>query len=89
MIAGSSIVAGRVFIDTNVLIHAYDRSESDKQRQARLVLDDLVANDAGVISTQVLGKSSTVSRGSYARRSLSRTPQASSPSSCSPSRSST
>ena len=41
----------RVFIDTNVLVYAFDESEPAKQRRARAVLVDL---DDAVVSTQVL-----------------------------------
>lgn len=47
---------GRVFVDSNVLVYAYDRSEPDKQRRALEVLDRLALTGAGVISTQVLSE---------------------------------
>ncbi|MBC7226225.1 MAG: PIN domain-containing protein [Thermoflexales bacterium] len=47
---------GRVFLDTNVLVYAYDRSEPEKQRQAIRVLDALVVRGRGAISTQVLAE---------------------------------
>lgn len=47
---------GRVFVDSNVLVYAYDRSEPGKQRQALEVLDRLALTGAGVISTQVLSE---------------------------------
>ncbi|MGI6517270.1 MAG: PIN domain-containing protein [Bacillota bacterium] len=47
---------GEVFLDTNVLVYAYDLSEPVKQRRAIDVLDDLSARDAGVISTQVMSE---------------------------------
>ena len=47
-------MSGRIFVDTNVLVYAYDRSEPAKQRQALTVLDYLATARAGVISTQVL-----------------------------------
>jgi len=46
----------RVFVDTNVLVYAYDRSEPHKQRRALQVLDRLAVTGAGVISTQVLSE---------------------------------
>lgn len=51
-----------MFIDTNVLIYPYDRSEPEKQRQALTVLDRLSTTGAGVISIQVLGEFFDVSR---------------------------
>jgi predicted nucleic acid-binding protein len=46
----------RIFVDTNVLVYAYDRSEPQKQRQALEVLDRLAVSRVGVISTQVLAE---------------------------------
>lgn len=40
-----------VFLDTNVLVYAYDQAEQDKQVRAQAVL---LANPTAVISTQVL-----------------------------------
>ena len=47
---------GNIFVDTNVLVYAYDRSEPEKQGQALEVLDRLVTTGTGVISTQVLAE---------------------------------
>lgn len=47
---------GRIFLDTSVLVYAYDRSEPGKQRQAIRVLDALATSGRGVISTQVLAE---------------------------------
>jgi predicted nucleic acid-binding protein len=49
-------VPGRelVFVDTNVLVYAHDRSESRKQPLAQAVLRELWRTGAGVLSTQVL-----------------------------------
>ena len=47
---------GRIFVDTNVLVYAYDRSEPEKQQQALAVLNRLVTTKTGVISTQVMAE---------------------------------
>ncbi len=47
---------GRIFVDTNVLVYAYDRSEPHKQGRALDVLDRLTMTGVGVISTQVLSE---------------------------------
>ncbi len=47
-------MTGKVLIDTNVLVYAYDRAEAIKQAQARQVLGELAKQRAGFISTQVL-----------------------------------
>jgi predicted nucleic acid-binding protein len=49
-------MSDRIFVDTNVLVYAYDRSEPQKQRQALRVLDRLAVSGVGVISTQVLSE---------------------------------
>ena len=49
-------MTGKVFVDTNVLVYAYDRSERRKQLWAVEMLDELVAQRAGVMSAQVLGE---------------------------------
>ncbi len=49
-------MSGRVFVDTNILVYAYDRSEPEKQQQALTVLDSLATTKAGVISTQVMAE---------------------------------
>lgn len=46
----------RVFVDTNVLVYAYDRSEPQKQARALEVLDDLVQRGVGLLSAQVLAE---------------------------------
>ena len=49
-------MSDRIFVDTNVLVYAYDRSEPQKQQQALRVLDRLAMTGAGAISTQVLSE---------------------------------
>ena len=43
-------------IDTNVLVYAYDRSESEKQPVALNVLDKLITLGLGALSAQVLAE---------------------------------
>jgi predicted nucleic acid-binding protein len=45
-----------IFVDTNVLVYAYDRSEPYKQGRALEVLDRLALTGTGVISAQVLSE---------------------------------
>lgn len=42
------------FIDTNVLVYAYDADAGDKHVKARAILRDCWENESGLISTQVL-----------------------------------
>ncbi len=45
----------RVFLDTNVLVYAYDKGTPGKQRRAQALLEAAIA-EGGVISSQVLGE---------------------------------
>jgi predicted nucleic acid-binding protein len=42
------------FIDTNVLVYAYDSDAGDKHQTAKLLVTELWQNRRGLISTQVL-----------------------------------
>jgi len=53
-------MSGDFLVDTNILVHAYDRSEPTKQIQARNVLDGLATRSMGVLSTQILAEFYTV-----------------------------
>ena len=44
----------KIFLDTNVIIYAYDVSAKEKHEQARKLLVDLWDSGRGVLSTQVL-----------------------------------
>ena len=44
----------RIFVDTNVLVYAYDISAGEKAKVAREILLGLWENGTGVISTQIL-----------------------------------
>jgi len=48
--------AADLFIDTNVLVYAYDRAEPEKQARALEVLDKLAHAGAGAVSAQVLAE---------------------------------
>ncbi len=49
-------MTGRRFIDTNVVVYAYDSSAGDKQTTAQQVLREAATAREGVISVQVLGE---------------------------------
>jgi predicted nucleic acid-binding protein len=49
-------MAGKVLVDTNVLLYAYDRSNPVKQPQAVAVLDRLATKRLGVLTAQVLAE---------------------------------
>ncbi|MFB8280958.1 PIN domain-containing protein [Nocardia colli] len=44
----------RVFIDTNILLYAYEAGDNKRSAIARAVLADLWERNAGLLSTQVL-----------------------------------
>lgn len=45
----------RVFLDTNILIYAYDEHEPQKQRKAQSILSQAIEEEKSVLSAQVLG----------------------------------
>ncbi|GEA13954.1 hypothetical protein MHLNE_20630 [Moorella humiferrea] len=45
-----------IFVDTNVMVYAYDRSEPEKQVKALQILDLLATRKIGAISAQVLAE---------------------------------
>jgi predicted nucleic acid-binding protein len=47
-------MAGKVFIDTNVLVYAQDSGQWRKRARSRALIEELVHSGDGVISTQVL-----------------------------------
>lgn len=47
-------MAGKVFIDTNILVYAHDLDAGEKHRRAGKVLTDLWESGEGVLSVQVL-----------------------------------
>lgn len=46
----------RVFLDTNVLVYAYNAQEPEKQRVAQDILRTCLQNENGVLSAQVIGE---------------------------------
>ena len=44
----------KTFVDTNILVYAYDRGAGDKHAQARRTVGQLWEEGSGVLSTQVL-----------------------------------
>ena len=56
-------MSARIFVDTNVLVYAYDRDAGDKQEVAKSILRDLWGAGSGSLSMQVLQEFySTVTR---------------------------
>ena len=49
-----SMIGEKVFLDTNIIIYAYDTSAEEKHRIANNIMVDLWNSGSGVISTQVL-----------------------------------
>lgn len=46
----------RVFLDTNILIYAFDVREHAKHEQALAIVRSIVQSESGFVSTQVLGE---------------------------------
>ena len=53
-------MADKEFFDTNILIYACDRSEPEKQSQARRLLKNAIEKETGAVSAQVLSEFFTV-----------------------------
>ena len=51
---------GADFIDTNIIVYAYDNHCPGKQQRAREIIISAVRSGNGVLSTQVLGEFFTV-----------------------------
>lgn len=49
-------MSAKIFVDTNVMVYAYDRSEPEKQEKALQVLEFLAKRRIGAISAQVLAE---------------------------------
>jgi predicted nucleic acid-binding protein len=49
-----NFMSDRVFVDTNILIYAYDRAAGEKRARAKEVVKHLWDQGSGVLSTQVL-----------------------------------
>jgi predicted nucleic acid-binding protein len=47
-------MSDKVFVDTNILVYAHDRSAGRKHDRARALLQEIWEEGSGVISTQVL-----------------------------------
>lgn len=48
------MTGNRTFVDTNVLVYAYDASAGPKRQKARKIIAELWDTGLGVVSTQVL-----------------------------------
>ena len=53
-------MSDRNFIDTNILVYAYDSADPAKQQHARHILRRGIAEETAVLSAQVLGEFFTV-----------------------------
>lgn len=49
-----SFMSGRVFVDTNTLVYAYDADAAEKRQIARRLIASLWGQKSGVLSRQVL-----------------------------------
>jgi len=49
-------MTGKVFVDTNILVYAYDSSKTRKQKEAQAILTSGIEQDSVVLSVQVLGE---------------------------------
>ena len=47
-------IVSKIFLDTNILVYTVDRNDKKKLSQSRKILENAIAKDKPVISTQVL-----------------------------------
>jgi predicted nucleic acid-binding protein len=50
----TNAMADKFFVDTNILVYAYDRSAGRKHQKAKTLVEELWRSGSGVVSTQVL-----------------------------------
>lgn len=58
-------MTAKCFLDTNILVYAYNTGAGHKHEMARELLQDLWKNQAGVLSTQVLIECAAVLTGKF------------------------
>ena len=49
-------MSDRAFLDTNILVYAYDKHEARKQKVAQALLTDSIEQENALVSVQVLGE---------------------------------
>lgn len=49
-------MSGSVFLDSNILVYAYDKHDPKKQAKAQAILRGSIKDESAVLSTQVLGE---------------------------------
>jgi len=49
-------MSDKVFLDTNILVYAYDENEPKKQQKAQDILTDGIEQESSFLSVQVLGE---------------------------------
>ena len=49
-------MSDKVFIDSNIIVYAYDRHEPEKMAKAQSSLRSEIAQESAVLSAQVLGE---------------------------------
>jgi len=54
--AGRTYMSAKTFLDTNILVYAYDEHEPEKQIRAQTLLRKAIQEESAVLSVQVLGE---------------------------------
>jgi predicted nucleic acid-binding protein len=49
-------MSGKIFIDSNIIVYAYDRHEPTKQAIAQTILTTAIKDESAILSVQVLGE---------------------------------
>lgn len=49
-------MSDKIFLDSNIIIYAYDKSDPERQKKAQQILKDVFQNENGILSPQVLSE---------------------------------
>lgn len=47
-------MSDKIFLDSNIIIYAYDKSDPERQKKAQQILKDVFQNENGILSPKFL-----------------------------------
>ena len=48
-----NFMSDKIFLDSNIIIYAYDKSDPERQKKAQQILKEAFQNENGILSSQV------------------------------------
>jgi predicted nucleic acid-binding protein len=66
--AGTNSMSDRYFINTNIVVYTFDKSNPDKRDRARELIQDAISLGAGLVSFQVVQEFLNVATGKFKSR---------------------